>query len=286
MKIMRQGPDRQRAAKLLMPALVLRRTKLRFAQCPLQRREQMRERLRVIPNMGATARAAPAIVTAALTNGASLQAHFSGGAPAVIAALSPKLSIAAGVTLSWTVQALVLNNGQPAAGQSVSWQSGSSGLTAQSTSGAITNSSGLATRQLTVGPLAEGQLITINACLNGTSQCVTYTALGARAEYASLTAVSGVSQSISVQSTPSQVTLRIIDMDGNPMAGGSVVLYQALYAWSPPCSAKQVCTPGNLLATQVSTAASAIDGTVTFTPASFPGTPTTASVSITVEQHP
>jgi hypothetical protein len=238
----------------------------------------------------------PAIVTAALTNGASLQAHFSGGAPAVIAALSPKLSIAAGVTLSWTVQALVLNNGQPAAGQSVSWQSGSSGLTAQSTSGAITNSSGLATRQLTVGPLAEGQLITINACLNGTSQCVTYTALGARAEYASLTAVSGVSQSISVQSTPSQVTLRIIDMDGNPMAGGSVVLYQALYAWSPPCSAKQVCTPGNLLATQVSTAASAIDGTVTFTPASFPGTPTTlqalattgntASVSITVEQHP
>jgi len=238
----------------------------------------------------------PSIVTAALTNGASLQAHFSGGTPAVIAALTPSLSIAAGVTLPWTVQALVLNNGQPAAGQSVFWQSGTSGLTAQDTSGAITNPSGLATRQLTVGPLAEGQLATINACLNGTSQCVTYTALGARPEYASMQAVSGVSQSLSVQSTPAQIALRIFDMDGNPMAGGSVALYQALNAWAPPCDTHQVCPPSNLLATQVSTATSAVDGTVNFTPASLPGIPTTlealaatgntASVNIAIEQHP
>src|ERR1035437_8834366 len=46
-----------------MPTLVLRRTKLRFAQCPLQRREQMRQRLRVIPNVSATALAAATIVT-------------------------------------------------------------------------------------------------------------------------------------------------------------------------------------------------------------------------------
>jgi hypothetical protein len=241
--------------------------------------------------------AKPSIVTAALTNGASLQSHFSGGAPAVIAALTPSLSIAAGVTLSWTVQALVLNNGQPTAGQSVFWQSTvSSGLTAQDTSGAITNPSGLATRQLTVGPLAEGQLATINACLNGTNQCVTYTAIGARPEYASLEAVSGIAQSMSVQSTPAQITLRILDMDGNPMAGGSVALYQALYAWAPPCAAHQPCPPSVLLANQVSTATSAIDGTVNFTPASLPGIPTTmnalaaegntASVNITIEQHP
>jgi hypothetical protein len=238
----------------------------------------------------------PSIVTAALTNGASLQAHFSGGTPAVIAALTPSLSIAAGVTMQWTVQALVMNNGQPAAGQSVFWQSGTSGLTAQNTAGAITNPSGLATRQLTVGPLAEGQVATISACLNGTSQCVTYTAMGARPEYASLQAVSGVSQSISVQATPAQITLRVFDMDGNPMAGGSVALYQALYAWAPPCGAQQVCAPSNLLGTQVATATSGMDGTVNFTPASLPGIPTTlqalaatgntASVNVTVEQHP
>lgn len=236
------------------------------------------------------------IITAALTNGASLQAQFSGGTPPVIAALRPSLSIAAGVTLTWTVQALVLKNGQPAAGQSVYWQSGTTGLTAQDTTGAITTPSGLATRQLTVGPLAEGQLATINACLNGTNQCVTYNAVGARPEYASLNAVSGVSQIISVQATPAQITLRVLDMDGNPMAGGSVALYQALYAWSPPCDAHQVCPPANLLATQVATATSATDGTVNFAPVSLAGIPTTlqalaatgntASVNITVEQHP
>jgi hypothetical protein len=238
----------------------------------------------------------PSIITAALTNGASLQAHFSGGMPAVIAALSPSLSIAAGVTLPWTVQALVLNNGQAASGQAVFWQSGSSGLGAEETTGAITNPSGVATRQLTVGPLAEGQLATIKACLNGTNQCVTYTALGARAEFASLEAVSGVSQVSSVQATPAQITLRILDMDGNPMAGGSVALYQALYAWAPGCGVEQVCGPSILLATQVSTGSSATDGTVSFIPASLPGIPTTlqalaatgntASVNISIEQQP
>jgi hypothetical protein len=139
-------------------------------------------------------------------------------------------------------------------------------------------------------------LATINACLNGTNQCVTYNAVGARPEYASLNAVSGVSQIISVQATPAQITLRVLDMDGNPMAGGSVALYQALYAWSPPCDAHQVCPPANLLATQVATATSATDGTVNFAPVSLAGIPTTlqalaatgntASVNITVEQHP
>jgi hypothetical protein len=182
------------------------------------------------------------------------------------------------------------------AGQAVFWQSGASGLTAQNTTGAITTPAGLATRQLTVGPLAEGQVATINACLNGTAQCVTYTALGARPEYASLEAVSGVNQTMSVQSTPAQIVLRIIDMDGNPMAGGSVALYQALYAWEPPCAAHRVCPPANLLANQVSTATSAIDGTVNFIPATLPGIPTTlealategntATVNITIEQHP
>ena len=85
-------------------------------------------------------------------------------------------------------------------------------------------------------------------------------------------------------------------MDGNPMAGGTVALYQALYAWSPPCPPHAVCTQGALLATQASTATSALDGTVTFTPASLPGVATnllglaasgnTATVNIAIEQHP
>ena len=240
------------------------------------------------------------IVTASLTNGASLQAQFVGGAPPVLAALTPRLSLAAGATVTWTVQALVLNGSAPAAGQGVTWQSTATGFAGQNAGQnanvALTNAAGIATQQLTVGPLAEGQLVTINACLNGTSQCVVFSAIGARPEYATLEAVSGTNQSLAASATPAQITLRLLDMDGNPMAAGSVTLYQALYAWQPPCGAHSVCPPSTLLATQTAIATSALDGTITFTPANLPGVPTdlealaasgnTATLNISLEQHP
>jgi hypothetical protein len=235
------------------------------------------------------------IVTASLTNGSSLQAQFSGGTPPVLASLSPMLSLAAGATANWTAQALVLSKGLPASGQMVAWQAAGSGMAMQS--GAVTtNANGIAAKALTVGPLTEGQTATSNACLNGTSQCVAYNAFGARPEYASLVAVSGSAQSLAVSGTASQITLRVLDMDGNPMAGGTVTLYQALYAWAPPCPPHGRCAQSELLATQAATATSALDGTVTFIPASLAGVATnmlgtavtgnTGSASIAVEQHP
>ena len=236
------------------------------------------------------------IVTASLTNGSRLQAQFAGGATPLLASLTPPLSLAAGATMTWTVGALVLNNGSPLFGQAVAWQTSVSGIATLGSTTVLTTAGGVATKTLTVGPLAEGQLVTIDACLNGTSQCVGFTAIGARPEYALLEAVSGTSQSTAVEGTPGQIVLRILDMDGNPMAGGSVALYQALYAWAPPCAAHGVCAPAPLLATQTAAATSAIDGTVTFTPASLPGVATnllglaasgdTSTVGIAVEQHP
>jgi hypothetical protein len=80
------------------------------------------------------------------------------------------------------------------------------------------------------------------------------------------------------------------------MAAGSVTLYQALYAWQPPCGAHSVCPPSTMLATQTATATSALDGTVTFAPAALPGVATdleavaasgnTSTLNIAVEQHP
>jgi hypothetical protein len=236
------------------------------------------------------------IVTASLTNGSSLQAHFSGGTPPVLSALSPQLSLAAGATFSWTVQALVLRNGVPLSGQSVAWQAAGSAITPQGSAAAITSSSGIATKTLTVGPLTEGQLVTTTACLNGTSQCVTYTAFGARLEYATLKSISGTTQSMAVSGTPSQIALRLLDMNGNPMAGGTVNLIQALYAWAPPCAPHGRCAQAELPATQAASATSALDGTVVFTPASLPGVATNllglavsgnmASVNVSVERHP
>jgi len=238
----------------------------------------------------------PSVVTASLTNGSSLQAHFVGGTGSTLTALTAQLSVAAGATVTWTVQALVLVNGLPASGQSVVWQSSGSGIAAGSGASVLTGANGIATQTLTVGPLTEGQTGTINACLNGTSQCIAFTAFGARPEYAYLEAVSGVSQSLAVSATPSQITLRVLDMDGNPMAGGTVSLYQALYAWAPPCAVHGVCAPSELLASEASSATSALDGTVTFSPASLPGVATnltalattgnTSTLKVAIEQHP
>jgi hypothetical protein len=236
-------------------------------------------------------------VTASLTNGSSLQAHFTGGTPPVLASLTPQLSLAAGATFTWTVQALVLSAGKPAAGQTVAWTAtAGSAIATLGASSVQSNGSGIATATLTVGPLAEGQTATINACLNGTSQCVVYSAFGSRPEYASLVAVSGTAQTLAVSATPAAVTLRLLDMNGNPMAGGTVAFYQALYAWQPPCAQHSVCPSGRLLATQSSTGTSAIDGTVSFSPATLPGVPTglvalaasgnTATVPVAIEQHP
>lgn len=236
-------------------------------------------------------------VTASLSNGSTVQSEFMGGTPATITSLTPQLSLAAGATFTWTVQALVLSNGVPQSGQSVLWQtSGSGGISTPGASPVLTNSNGVATRTLTVGPLAEGQTATISACLNGTTQCVTYTAFGARPEFASLVAVSGTAQNLAASRTPAPIMLRLLDMNGNPMAGGTVALYQALYAWTSACNPHTVCQQGPLLMAQSGTATSGIDGMVSFSPATLPGTATnliglaasgnSATLSIAVEQHP
>jgi hypothetical protein len=235
------------------------------------------------------------VVTASLINGSSVQAHFSGGAPPVVSALTQPLSLAAGATISWTTQVLVLNNGSPMAGQAVAWQSGG-GVTTLGSTAAITTAGGIASKTLTVGPLAEGQTATSTACLNGTSQCVTFQAFGARTAYASVGAVAGTVQSIAASDTPSQILLRVRDMNGNAMAGGTVTLYQSLFAWAPPCPPHGRCAQPELLATQTATATSAVDGSVIFTPASLPGvaarvagtaaTGNMSTLNIAIEQHP
>jgi hypothetical protein len=236
------------------------------------------------------------VVTASLANGSSLQAHFSGGRPSTVTALTTRLSIAAGATVTWPVQALVLTGDAPAANQAVAWQTSVGGVAPQGTAAALSGSNGVATKNLTVGPLAEGQVVTIQACVNGTSNCATFSAIGARPEYALLQAVSGTAQSLATGATPASMVFRLLDMDGNPMAGGTVALYQSLYAWTQPCSAHTVCTTGALLATQASVATSALDGTVSFAPVSLPGVATelyalaasgsTATVTATVERNP
>ena len=236
-----------------------------------------------------------AVVIAKLTNGASLQAHFTGGTPPQISALTPSLSVAAGASITWTAQAIVLKNGVPVSGQMVTWQAGA-GLTVPPTPTASSSAAGIASETLSVGPLTEGQQAAATACLNGTTQCATFTVIGARPEYAVLEAVSGTGQSLAISGTPAVIVLRVRDMDGNAMAGGIVTLYQALYSWAPPCPPQGRCAQSELVGYQSATAISGLDGTVSFAPASIPAVPTntvglaatgnTSALGVAIEQHP
>ncbi len=237
------------------------------------------------------------VVTASLSNGSSLAAHFNGGTPPVLSALTPQLSVAAGATVSWPTQALVVNNGTPVAGQSVTWLADGGGDIRPGSAGAVTTAqNGIATQNLTVGPLGKGNQVAATACLNGTSQCVSFTALGARPEYATVQAVAGTSQTLAVGGTAAPVTLRVLDMNGNPMAAGTVTFFQSLYAWAPPCAAHGRCAQAELLATESSVAQSGLDGSVTFTPAALPGLATnlvgvavtgnSGVLQVAVETHP
>jgi hypothetical protein len=249
-----------------------------------------------IATMSITAPSAgSSVVIASLSNGVSLQAHFTGGTPPTLAALTPMLSVAAGATVDWTAQALALTNGSPAPGQTVAWQITPT-IRTNGASTATTNSSGIAAKALTVGPLSKGQQTSSSACLNGTTQCVSFTALGARPEYAYLESISGTTQTVVASSTPSQISLRVRDMNGNPMGAGNVTLYQALYAWTPPCPTHGRCAQAQLLATQTSTSTSTLDGLVSFIPVSIPGVPTTliglavtgssSALTVNIDQHP
>jgi len=146
-----------------------------------------------------------------------------------------------------------------------------------------------------VGPLAEGQLVSISACVTGTSQCATFTALGSRPEYATVAPVSGAQQSLPAGGAPSPIVLRVLDMDGNPMAAGTVTLSEALYAWAPPCPPFGRCARPELLSKKTVTAISALDGTVSFTPLSIAGASTrllgvattgySSAVPVSIEQQ-
>ncbi len=111
-----------------------------------------------------------------------------------------------------------------------------------------------------------------------------------------LQAVSGTEQHlVGTAIIPVPIYMRLLDMNGNAMAGGTVALYQALYTWTPPCNPHLVCPPRILLSAQSVTATSTIDGLITFTPVTLPGVATnlqtiavtgnTAVLPIAIEQH-
>jgi hypothetical protein len=201
---------------------------------------------------------------------------FTGGTPPVLASLTPQLSLAAGATFTWTVQALVLSNGIPASGQSVAWQTSVErhrlariAPPPSPTPAASPPESSPSARSPRARQPPSPRLPQRHQPVRRLHR---------------LRRAPGVRHPPSrLRHNPEPLRLRNHPPDHPPPPRHGRqphgrrhgrALYQALYAWAPPCAPHGVCAQAPLLATQSATATSALDGTVTFTPASLPGVAT------------
>ena len=234
-------------------------------------------------------------VTAALTNGANISAEFTGQSAAAISAITPNLYLAIGETTQWSPQGLVLNNGQPLAGQTVNWIAMGTGVSAPSAP-SMSGANGIVTQQIIAGPLNAGDVIPINACLAGASSCAQFNVVAVHTQTAQLVSESGTSQIVAASVSLSPVVLEVRDAVGHPMAGAVVSFYETLDAWTQHCPAHGACPVAPVLERTSLQASSAVDGTVVLTPLSIPGiasrlfitavTGENAVLSFEIDKHP
>ncbi len=235
-------------------------------------------------------------VMAALTNGASVIDEFGGSVAPSVAALTPDLYIAIGAQAAWQPTAMVFHAGSPASGAGVIWSSASSGAAVAAAS-TITNASGYASTTITAGPLAALATATVRACeAQAPTACAQFTIHAVHTETASLTGVSGLGQQLAASGTPTAVVMEVTDAVGHPLAGATVNVYEALYAWQASCPSTGRCAATQKLGSQTLELTSDANGLVTMTPLTGNGQATTllvtastglqSSLQFSIVQHP
>ena len=236
-------------------------------------------------------------VTATLANGASVSTQFTAGSgtSTAISPLTPNLYLAAGAIAQWTPQGLVLKNGTPAADAVVTWTPTASGVTAPTTA-SLSGSNGIVTQQLSVGPLASGAIVPVNACLTTGSGCAQFNVVSVSPATAQLQPIAGISQIEAAGDPFSPVVLEVTDSAGHPLAGAIVTFYETLDGWTQPCSAGAICPPAPLLQQEAVQATSGSDGMVVLNPIGSSGRAvrlyitavagTSALLNFELEQHP
>lgn len=213
-------------------------------------------------------------ITASLANGAKVLAEFTGTPPSSLYALTPNLYVAiGGSTTTWSAQALVLENGEPAPGNQVLWQTASPGITLGAQAATATNNDGVTTEQISVGTQISTNTGTVQACLVSTTACVTFNIFPEHLETAAIQPVSGTEQSVDAMQAFAPAVLKVTDADGRPMAGATVTFHETMFAWTPACTGSGECPSSPALGQQTVEAVSAGDGTVSLTPMLNQGTP-------------
>lgn len=228
--------------------------------------------------------AAGTIILSATEGGVQQTASFIAAAPVAapvlsLTALHPAIYVHAGSTISLTLNAAALYNGVPATSQATQWNL-ASGF-ASATRSTVTNTSGIASELVLLGPLLAGTTATATACAWG-NVCAEFDGFGVAPASESIVIVSGGGQTASGGAALSPVILRVVDPTGNPVAAAPVSIYQTVSAWNGPCPSQGRCPASEVLTSQATVLVSGTDGMLTITPLTVPNRSTQTEIALSV----
>jgi IPT/TIG domain. len=204
------------------------------------------------------------------------------------------LYVAAGATFVWTPQVEASDNSAATTGVVVNWQAASGEMVFSPTQSQV-NALGVAETQLSVGPLAAGELETASACA-WTTVCAAIAAQGVDPADWRIEVVSGAGQSVGAAEVLAPLVLRVTDAAGDAVAGAVVEIHQTVEAWQGPCPDRGRCPVPPDESAQVSSTTSDANGLVAVSPLQVAGaaeitdvvaaTGTQGFVSLSLQKEP
>ena len=129
------------------------------------------------------------------------------------------------------------------------------------TSTSSADGAGLATGNVSLGPLAAGARAQGFACA-WSSVCTSLAVQGVAAKDWRIAVLSGADQSVASTASFGAVILQVTDLNGDPVAGVPVLIEQTLSNWEAPCADSGRCPPATILQSSQTSATSGLDGRV------------------------
>lgn len=189
--------------------------------------------------------------------------------------------VAAGVTVPWTPQVTVVDDGAPAMGAVVEWTASSGMMVSPRTS--QVSATGVAQIGAVAGPLAAVARATGQACAWATI-CANFAAVGVDPSMWRLAVLSGAGQSVSAAGLPAAgfapVVVMVTDGNGNPVAGAPVAVHQTVDAAGMPCPARGACPIAPVLASSSTLAISDANGLVSVAPMQVAGVAEVTNIAV------
>jgi hypothetical protein len=170
----------------------------------------------------------PSVIQASLPTGGSTAVTINGVAATFEIALDhPNFYVAAGANATLSVSATVVVNGTPAANQTVNFLVNSGSATFDPAS-PVTNSNGIASTLVSVGQVTSD--VNISACVApGDSPCRTLMVYPVTSNNIKLQTVGGDQQTIGVGQNFAPVSLKVTDVNANPVSSVAVAFLVDVY---------------------------------------------------------